>query len=197
VPYTKEQKLAEIAREIAFRRNVYAKKVRQGEMSQQESDQRIGIMLEIAVDYGGHADGRAPSKQNAFDLALPEQLNDDWPKDYLDNFWSAYPPKGRVGKVAVARKLGVIRRGKTVTFVRLIGSVTRYAMAKHGSNYVLNAMTWLNQGRWEDHAAAAEASPTNGLTGMAAAFMGSMGGGGDDGGGGGDDDHCVDHGHVR
>ena len=196
MPFTKEQKLAEVAREIAFRRNVYAKKVRQGEMSQQESDQRIGIMLEIAVDYGGHADGLVPSKQKAFDLALPEKLNDDWPDDYLDQFWRSYPAKGRVGKVAVAKKLAVIRRGKTVRFAKLLGAVDRYAFGKAqtGSDFIMHATTWLSKGCWEDDAAAS--SPTEGLSGMAAVFMGTMGGPTDDGGGRSDDDLYGDGGGI-
>ena len=51
--FTREQKLKEIAREIALRRNVYAKRIRVGQMTQEAADNQIAIMVEIAKDYGG------------------------------------------------------------------------------------------------------------------------------------------------
>jgi len=54
--FTREEKLKEIAREIVLRRAVYGRKVERGEMKQADADRRIGIMLEIAKDYGGHGD---------------------------------------------------------------------------------------------------------------------------------------------
>lgn len=54
--FSREEKLKEIAREIAFRRNVYPKQVARKVMSGNEADRRIAIMLEIAKDYGGHGD---------------------------------------------------------------------------------------------------------------------------------------------
>ena len=52
--FTREEKLAEVAREIAFRRAVYAKRIREWAMKPQEAERRIAIMVAIAIDYGGH-----------------------------------------------------------------------------------------------------------------------------------------------
>ena len=54
--FTKEEKLKEIAREIAYRRNVYRKKIKDHTMTVKDAESRIAIMLEIAKDYGGHGD---------------------------------------------------------------------------------------------------------------------------------------------
>jgi hypothetical protein len=53
IMFTQEEKLTEIKREIALRRNVYSKRVAEGRMKREVADRQIGIMLEIAKDYGG------------------------------------------------------------------------------------------------------------------------------------------------
>ena len=54
--FSDEEKLREITREIAMRRNVYPNWVQRGRITQQQADRHIAIMLEIAKDYGGHGD---------------------------------------------------------------------------------------------------------------------------------------------
>jgi hypothetical protein len=54
--FTREEKLVEIAREIAFRRNLYPKWIKAGKIKLDDAGYRIAIMLEIAKDYGGHGD---------------------------------------------------------------------------------------------------------------------------------------------
>ena len=51
-----EEKLKEIAREIALRRRVYPNRVMTHRLSQAAADRQIAIMLAIAKDYGGHGD---------------------------------------------------------------------------------------------------------------------------------------------
>lgn len=51
---TREQKLAEVVREIALRRVVYRGQVKNGRMKTEEAERRIAIMAAIAKDYGGH-----------------------------------------------------------------------------------------------------------------------------------------------
>lgn len=48
---SRADKLKELRREIAFRRNVYAKKVREHTMAPHEADARIRVMEAIAADY--------------------------------------------------------------------------------------------------------------------------------------------------
>jgi hypothetical protein len=54
--FTREEKLKEVAREIALRRRVYPNRVLTRRLTQQQADRQIAIMLEIAKDYGGHGD---------------------------------------------------------------------------------------------------------------------------------------------
>lgn len=57
--FSREEKLKEIAREIALRRSVYRRKIARHEMKPEEAEMRIDIMLSIARDYGGHGDDDA------------------------------------------------------------------------------------------------------------------------------------------
>lgn len=57
--FSREEKLKEIAREIALRRNVYARRIRNHTMTVAEAEHGIAVMLEIAKDYGGHGDETA------------------------------------------------------------------------------------------------------------------------------------------
>ncbi len=52
--FTREQKLAEIAREIALRRAVFPKWIESGRLKPEDAARRIAILVEIAKDYGGH-----------------------------------------------------------------------------------------------------------------------------------------------
>jgi hypothetical protein len=49
--YTNGQKIREIETEIAFRRNVYRRLVRENRMSPQEAGERIAILEDILDDY--------------------------------------------------------------------------------------------------------------------------------------------------
>jgi len=49
--YTAEQKHKEIRRELAFRRSVYPREIAKQRMTQQEANERIEIMREIAEEY--------------------------------------------------------------------------------------------------------------------------------------------------
>lgn len=57
--FTREEKLKEVAREIEMRRSLYRKWIADHRMTAEEAERRIGIMLEIAKDYGGHGDEAA------------------------------------------------------------------------------------------------------------------------------------------
>lgn len=50
-PYTAEDKLQSVRREIAFRRWVYRKKVVAGTMTQAAANRELGIMQAIERDY--------------------------------------------------------------------------------------------------------------------------------------------------
>lgn len=51
MPFTDEEKLAEITREIEMRHRVYGWQVRNGKMSKEQAQRQIGILLEVKQDY--------------------------------------------------------------------------------------------------------------------------------------------------
>lgn len=75
---------------------------------------------------------------------------DDWPENYLDVFWSKYPPGRKTGKKAVAAKLAGIRKRKEVTFATIMLGVTRYAESGVDPKYTKAPEVWLNKGCWDD-----------------------------------------------
>ncbi len=80
----------------------------------------------------------------------------DWPPDYGEQFWKAYPR--RVGKKAAMDKLGKIKKRCEVSWQALMSGVLRYAAAvKHSDpQYIKHPSTWLNAGCWDDEHAPAQ-----------------------------------------
>jgi hypothetical protein len=76
--------------------------------------------------------------------------SDDWPDDYGDQFWKAYPRKTE--KLSAMKKLATLRKSGIVTFADLIAGVKRYAAATSNTEpkYVKQPPTWLNAGCWAD-----------------------------------------------
>lgn len=82
---------------------------------------------------------------------VPDVPGDDWPTDYVEQFWKAFPPFRRQAKAKVAAKLGRIRTqtGKQkVTWATLFGGVQKFAATNPGE-YAPAPMVWLNDGRWD------------------------------------------------
>lgn len=77
-------------------------------------------------------------------------LEDDWPADFGDQFWQAYPRKTE--KLAAMKKLANLRKSGIVTFADLIAGAKRYAAATSNTEpkYVKQPTTWLNAGCWAD-----------------------------------------------
>lgn len=76
---------------------------------------------------------------------------DDWPDDFLEQFWSAFPPFRKQAKAKVGAKLARIRTqtGKQkVTWASLFGGVMKFAATNPGE-YAPAPMVWLNDGRWD------------------------------------------------
>jgi hypothetical protein len=74
--------------------------------------------------------------------------SDDWPADFGDQFWQAYPRKTE--KLSAMKKLAVVRKSGVVTFAELMAGVTRYAALKTEPQYTKHPTTWLNAGCWAD-----------------------------------------------
>jgi hypothetical protein len=92
------------------------------------------------------------NKQEIKDSSL--RSVDDWPSDFREHFWKAYPRKA--GKALAIRKLEIIRKGGKVTFATLMAGVDRYASAclQIETQFQKHPATWLNAGCWDDDASA-------------------------------------------
>lgn len=72
----------------------------------------------------------------------------DWPKDYQEQFWQAYPR--RVARKAAMRILDRLKKSGEVTWERLMSGVANYAAQRKDMQFTCHPTTWLNQGRWDD-----------------------------------------------
>src|SRR5262245_43864653 len=74
----------------------------------------------------------------------------DWPSDYQEQFWRAYPR--RVAKIKAMLALNRLRQQRLVEWDKLIDAVNRYAELKRNSEprWVKHPTTWLNGGCWDD-----------------------------------------------
>lgn len=77
-----------------------------------------------------------------------EKPDDGWPDDFLDQFWTAFPPYRREGKRKVGEKLARLRRDRVVPWAELIGAVRRFAATNPGE-FAPAPMVWLNGERWD------------------------------------------------
>lgn len=73
---------------------------------------------------------------------------DDWPSDYVDQFWNAFPPFRREGKAKVGEKLKKLRKEGKVTWDTIIGGVRKYVATNPGE-YACAPIVWLNGGKWD------------------------------------------------
>jgi len=87
-------------------------------------------------------------EQNTDSAALRSVVRaDDWPENFMDEFWNNFPParKGQKGKVL--QKLGKLRANK-VKWADLFGGVMRYAASQPGE-YGKAPLAWLNGELWD------------------------------------------------
>lgn len=81
--------------------------------------------------------------------AKPEPAS-DWPADYQDQFWAAYPR--RTEKKAAIAKLEAVKKSGKIPWEAFLAAVRRYARHVAGTEdrYIKHPMTWLNRGCWDD-----------------------------------------------
>lgn len=79
----------------------------------------------------------------------------------FERFWLAYPQKGRVGKkAALERFKRAIKSG--VLEAKLISAAQAYSRSDNVQRgFAKNALTWLNQGCWDDEADSASEPQSN------------------------------------
>ena len=73
---------------------------------------------------------------------------DDWPADYGDLFWQAYPRKEE--KIAAMKKLATLRKSGIVTFADLMAGLKRYCSVDREPQFIKQPTVWLNKGCWAD-----------------------------------------------
>jgi hypothetical protein len=96
-----------------------------------------------------HRDKQAPPRLELTESS-PKRREDDWPPDYLEQFWASYPLGRKIGKKAVGAKLDVIRRRGDVTFERLMAGLRRYVDSRPDPKFTKSPEVWLNKGCWDD-----------------------------------------------
>ncbi len=74
----------------------------------------------------------------------------DWPHDYAEIFWEAYPR--RVAKKEAMKALSAVRKANEVPFEILISAVRAFSRAMEGREmrFVPHPATWIRAGRWDD-----------------------------------------------
>jgi uncharacterized protein YdaU (DUF1376 family) len=87
-----------------------------------------------------------PTPSSKEDLSQGVESGCDWPSDFREQFWSAYPRK--VGKKAAIRKLEVVRKTDKVPWSRFIEAASKVTARE--IRFIPHPATWLNQGRWDD-----------------------------------------------
>lgn len=70
---------------------------------------------------------------------------DDWPPDYVDQFWIRYPR--RVGKLSAVKSLDKARKSG-VRFETIISAIGR--IQTKDAKFIPHPATWLNRGGWDD-----------------------------------------------
>lgn len=80
----------------------------------------------------------------------PLRVVDDWPDDFGDVFWQAYPRKTE--KLSAMKRLSGLRKSGIVTFKDLMAGVSRYAavVSRNDPQFTKHPTTWLNAGCWAD-----------------------------------------------
>jgi hypothetical protein len=75
-----------------------------------------------------------------------EALGKNWPRDFREKFWAAYPKK--VEKPYALKCLDKVRRSNVVEFPELLAGVAR--IDRSDPKFIKNPSTWLNRGCWTD-----------------------------------------------
>jgi hypothetical protein len=97
----------------------------------------------LAPDLGPRTKDQDLGKSNS--AVADATCATDWPADYREIFWEAYPRK--VGKKGALRELD--RHRKSVSFEKLISAVRAYT-ATADPQFTKHPKTWLTNGCWDD-----------------------------------------------
>lgn len=73
---------------------------------------------------------------------------DDWPEDFGDQFWTAYPAGRKYDQHKVVAKLAKYRADKVVTWAALWDGLQQLIASRPDQQFTPAPMVWLNQRRW-------------------------------------------------
>lgn len=90
--------------------------------------------------------------------SIESEIASDWPKDFREQFWNAYPRK--VGKKAALRKVDAVRKSAEISWVALRAAIRR--IERTDPQFIPHPLTWLTQGRYLDGAPVGTGPPGSG-----------------------------------
>jgi hypothetical protein len=95
-----------------------------------------------------------PSENASHSRSARSALVSDWPTDFAEQFWDAYPK--RIEKQATLRKLDTLRRSGKLPWRVLMNGLRRYreATVSTEQQFIKSPVVWLNKGCWDDDPAA-------------------------------------------
>lgn len=110
-----------------------------------------GVAPDLIVRAVRDAEGSRSERPPALAAKAHALTVSDWPADYREQFWGAYPNK--VGKADALAKLDRVRKRGDVPFATLMAALDRY-VHKTDDRKWCNPATWIHQQRWTDQPAA-------------------------------------------
>jgi hypothetical protein len=126
----------------------------EGDMHDADGRQRRRGGVTAAAQKGDSPVTQTLSTNSTLSNSLKENTaapsaRDDWPDDFREEFWRAYPLK--VARKAVNKKLENVRMYDKVSWTTLMAGVNR--IDRH---YVPHPVKWLSEGRWSDETTASD-----------------------------------------
>lgn len=141
---------ADVVRSSADRRKEYDRN-RQAEIRRLRRAEKTGdILTSLSSSLLSEETLKKERKKESSGIRArnASAVPDDWPADFGDLFWQAYPRKEE--KIAAMKKLAILRKSGIVTFADLMAGVDRYCSVKREPQFIKQPTVWLNKGCWAD-----------------------------------------------
>lgn len=111
-----------------------------------------GFFLSDSDPLAARKQSAIPEKETETQVETEEEKKDsslrsDWPPDFREQFWIAYPRKS--GKAGAIRELERVRKRSDVPWARVLSAVQAYA-ATADPQFTKHPKTWLHNGCWDD-----------------------------------------------
>lgn len=114
--------------------------------------------VSVSVSVSEEPNHLAPTVQEKAPGPREARKPEDWPEDYREKFWKAYPRKtGRKDGLKVLDRIA--RSSSAPSFVDLLAAVATIARNASEVRFMPEASAWLNKERWNDEALPATGPP--------------------------------------